>query len=228
MKQKTATRKKSYSTALYGVLAIGVVLALAFVIVGYKMNSLEKQLTKEVEVQTATLKTLAIATGAGDADTETKIIVKDCVAKDRSEFDDLLSKLDSGLTTTELATLDGLFGRCGTMVPLQMVVMSDRFIRETASYESNLLLLSTVTGSNAAKEFQIETWKELANASRAQAELYFALANQQRQIIDYLLEGKSASGTEIKSVLEETRKTKDSILAKKAEIANLTSIVVPK
>jgi hypothetical protein len=123
----------------------------------------------------------------------------------------LLGQLDNGLEVTDLLELNGLFSSCASFFSDRKSLMAARFVRETEVYEAQVALLDTLTAADTTKEAQVEIWKTLVAEEQKQSEYFTELVLAQKQIIDALTEGKSASSDEIVTILANVNETIENV-----------------
>lgn len=209
-----------------GLLLLGSYLT-AKVIVSERLESLEFAIRSQLSAQQATLVAIVEATARGGADAVTESIVRDCTLPERSEFDTLLGRLNSGLSRTELVTLERLFGRCGSFYADRKAVMSARLTREIEVYEAYVTQLSMVHGEDVSATFVVGRWKELAAEEEKQSQLFGELVLAQDKIISTLLSGSSATSPEMAEILEEARQIQETLFVANKQSAALRGELIP-
>jgi hypothetical protein len=162
--------------------------------------------------QTGLLSTIAETTARNGADAITERIIRDCSLTERTTFDDLLGKLNSGLSRQQLIELERLFGRCGNFYAERKAVMVARFEREIEIYELLVTQLSAVSESDVSEQYAVANWRELMELERKQSELFSELVRTQDSIISALLDGKTAQSQEIKTILTDAQQIQGSLL----------------
>ncbi len=191
---------------------LGAFLLLLFAYVGGSLISrdrladLQSELSVQVSEQRALLITIAETTARNGADTATEKIITDCSISERTEFDALLDKLNNNLSKTELATLERLFGRCGSFYAERKSVMVARLEREVEVYENFVNQLEKIDPRDI-EEYKVSEWKLLVEDEKIQSTEFSALVNYQDTIIKSLLEGKSSESGEILSVLKSVKES---------------------
>jgi bisphosphoglycerate-independent phosphoglycerate mutase (AlkP superfamily) len=191
---------------------LGAFLLLLFAYVGGSLISrdrladLQSELSVQVSEQRALLVTIAETTARNGADTATEKIITDCSISERTEFDALLDKLNNNLSKTELATLERLFGRCGSFYAERKSVMVARLEREVEVYEDFVNQLEKIDPRDI-EEYKVSEWKLLVEDEKIQSTEFSALVNYQDTIIKSLLEGKSSESGEILSVLKSVKES---------------------
>lgn len=191
---------------------LGAFLLLLFAYVGGSLISrdrladLQSELSVQVSEQRALLVTIAETTARNGADTATEKIITDCSVSERTEFDALLDKLNNNLSKTELATLERLFGRCGSFYAERKSVMVARLEREVEVYENFVNQLEKIDPRDI-EEYKVSEWKLLVEDEKIQSTEFSALVNYQDTIIKSLLEGKSSESGEILNVLKSVKES---------------------
>jgi hypothetical protein len=174
-----------------------------------RFDDLRSTMTSQIAEQQRLLSTIAEITARNGADTITETIVRDCTVTERSDFDTLLGRLDTGLTFAELNKLERLFGRCGTFYAARKSVMVARMEREVEIYESYVSQLASISSKKDIEGYQIEQWKALVNEEKKQSELFSKLVTLQDKIIRTLLTGKQSSSPEIRTILNEVKEVQE-------------------
>lgn len=185
-------------------------------------NSLQVQLSE----QQSLIATIAEITARNGADEVTESIVRDCVTTDRIRFDELLGRLNAGLYWNELNELESLFGRCADFSAQRKSVMVARFSREVEVYEAYVNQLALIAGESDVEAYRVSSWQQLVEEERKQSELFSKLVVLQEQIIDALLQGKSANSEEIQKILTEVSATQDTLLVANSQAKQLRSELI--
>lgn len=175
-----------------------------------RLADLRSELLLQTSEQQALLFTIAETTSRNGADDITERIVKDCSLEERTLFDSLLGRLNSGLLKTELTTLERLFGRCGSFYAERKSVMVARLEREVEVYESSVKQLEQIGGVDT-NDFQVDLWKQLVLEESKQSAEFSSLVQLQDKIITALLEGKSVNSSEIIGILDEVKIVQQSL-----------------
>jgi hypothetical protein len=219
---------KKYKSTVLIVVFIATTAVVSSIIVSERLEGLESTSRVQIAGQKALLATIAETTARNGADAITESIVIDCALDDRSRFDQLLGSLDQGLLQSELIELEQLFGACGSFFAERKAVMVARLSREIEIFSDQISLLAEITNVNEAAAEQLGSWQVLAENEQTQSVLFSNLVRLQKQIIDTLLEGKSATSPEIVIILNEVRETREALLLTKTQTdtlrANLTSL----
>lgn len=161
----------------------------------------------EIAKQLATIASVSEVMAAGGVDSVTESVIKDCPAPERNRFDELLSRLNGGLSRPELQELSRLYDRCASYFARRKAVMAARLAREVEVYEllTNRYFLLTVSESD--NNFQIAEWMELVKLEKSQSEVFERLVSMQGSIISELLLGRTASSDELTTLLKEVNET---------------------
>jgi hypothetical protein len=191
-----------------------------------RFQEIEQNTRQQISQQMTLLAVIAEATARNGADAVTESIVRDCPVSERSKFDDLLGRLDSGLNFSQLTELDRLFGRCGSFYSERKLVMVARLAREIEVYENYVNQLSVITGDDLSPEFKLEEWKSLAEAENKLSGLFAQLVISQDKIIGTLLEGKSPSSPEIAQILHEVGQVQETLTVTNTQTSNLRSRLI--
>lgn len=210
---------------------LGAFLLLAFAYIGGLLIAAERQedlkSTLEVQVseQESLLSTIAETTARNGADEVTEQIIRDCSVDDRTQFDTLLAKLDSGLSINELVILERLFGRCGSFYSQRKSVMVARLEREEEVYEAYVKQLEHLAGKDE-KLHKVSLWKTLVEQEKNQSKEFELLVALQEKIIKALLQGKSPKSAELVAVLTEVRAAQSSLTQASAAAAETRKLLI--
>lgn len=222
----SATIRRHQNVILFVVFAI-LSYVMIVIIVEEKLEDLHNQVEVQIKDQQSLLATIAETTARNGADTITEAIVRDCSLVERTTFDDLLERLDKGLSTSELTVLERLFGRCGSFYSERKAVMVARLSREIEVYGSYGEQLKAISDKKTVDSYQVETWQHLAKVEKTQSAQFAALVAQQEKIIATLLSGKSATSPEIQSILKEVKETQQTLTSSNAEAATIRTELLP-
>jgi cell division FtsZ-interacting protein ZapD len=138
-----------------------------------------------------------------------------------------LGRLDKGLSGTELAKLENLFGRCGSFYAQRKALMLSRLGREVEVYITLVEQLKTLTSSSAFETYKVDGWKQLVEQEKVQSELFSSLVVQQDAIISTLISKKRSDSEEMKAILQEVRETQESLLTANREAASTRATLIP-
>lgn len=194
--------------------------------VNSRFDELEESTRLLIANQQSLLVAIAETTARNGADSVTEVIIKDCSVVERNEFDDLLGKLDSGLSHDQLTTLERLFGRCGSFYSERKSVMVSRLTREIEVYESYVNLLSAELNEDLSISFNVPQWQALAAEEQKQSEMFTDLVAVQDQIITTLLSGKSPTSPEIVEVLRSAKEIQETLIVVNKQASSLRSELV--
>ncbi|MEY2664976.1 MAG: hypothetical protein RLZZ480_81 [Candidatus Parcubacteria bacterium] len=217
-----------YSKAAYVVLLIIVAYVAALFIARVRLETFREQAQAAVTEQQAVLVEIAEITGRNGGDESADVIVHDCAVDERVAFDDLLGRLNDGLSQSDLTKLDRLFGRCGTFHAERKALMVARLERELEVFTTFVDGLAALTVEDEQKKYMLATWRELVEEEKKQSALYTSLVTEQDKIITTLLSGKRAESAEMKAVLEEARETRESLLMSNQQAAILRGEIMPQ
>ena len=220
------TLQRYHHVILFCLFAI-VAYVLIVLIVNEKLEDLHTKIEGSLKDQQVLLATIAEATARNGADEVTETIVRDCSIDERTAFEELLRKLDTGIATSELTTLERLFARCGSFYSQRKAVMVARLSREIEVYSTYVEQLQAISNERTVAEYQVETWKQLSTAEQTQSDQFAKLVTLQESIISTLLSGKSASSPEIQSILTEVNATQAALAAAHQESATIRTELLP-
>lgn len=161
----------------------------------------------EIAKQLATVASVSEVMASGGVDSVTESVIKDCPASERNRFDELLSRLNGGLSRPELQELSRLYDRCASYFARRKAVMAARLEREVEVYELLTNRYFLLTASQSDESFQIVEWMELVTLEKSQSEVFERLVSMQGSIISELLLGRTADSTELTNLLKEVNET---------------------
>jgi hypothetical protein len=205
--------------------------ALYFVVtllVQMQLKNLQDKITLQISTQQQLLISIADLTAKNGADAVTEAIVRDCSVAERTDFDDLLGRLDKGLSNSDLTKLERLFGRCGSFFAERKALMALRLGREIEVYRGYVNQLEEVSNVNVSEKYQLTAWEQLATDERKQSELFSSLVVTQDKIISTLLSGKSATSEDIKTILEEARENQEMLIFTNKQAAQTRMLLKPQ
>lgn len=194
---------------------IVIVLALAALLYGVFLYIQKTQdmylasLTNVLQEQQATLVTLSELTNRNAVDSYSAGIINDCPAGERVRFDDLLGTLNT-LEKPELVEVNQLFSGCASYDAEQKALMTSRLKREVEIYSQYVSLLENI-GSQNVTEYQVKRWNEIVDFEIQRTELSQKLVTIQREIIQILLDGKTITSPEMRTLLEQAQESKDTL-----------------
>lgn len=218
---------QKYQKVLFFLAFAGLAYGLIVVIVREKLDDLHRQVQIQISEQQTLLTTIAETTARNGADSVTEGIIRDCNVNERTDFDTLLSRLDKGLSNTELTKLERLFGRCGSFYSQRKSIMVARLSREIEVYSSYVDELKTVSTEKTVTSYKVEEWQKLVEQEQKQSELFATLVTQQQKIIETLMSGKSTESEEIKSVLKAVNETQVSLSETNQAAAVIRKTLIP-
>lgn len=218
---------QKYQKVLFFLAFVGLAYGLIVVIVREKLDDLHRQVQIQISEQQTLLTTIAETTARNGADSVTEGIIRDCNVNERTDFDTLLSRLDKGLSNTELTKLERLFGRCGSFYSQRKSIMVARLSREIEVYSSYVDQLKTVSTEKTVTSYKVEEWQKLVEQEQKQSELFATLVTQQQKIIETLMSGKSTESEEIKSVLKAVNETQVSLSETNQAAAVIRKTLIP-
>jgi hypothetical protein len=210
MIEQTFIQKNKTSLIILAALIATVVSSV--VIVNQRLGIYANTIEQHVDTQTELLVSVAQITARNGADEVTAAIVRDCSGSNRVKFDELLGRLDGGLSQMELSEVKRLFGLCADFYANQKLAMAAHLSREIEVLKTLVTQLDVVSLTDQLKNNEISSWESLATYEQTQGEKAADLVQAQKLIIDLLIEGKTASSPEIIAILEGVRETKEAEL----------------
>jgi hypothetical protein len=223
MTTNSVLKRSEYFIIIGGLLLLSILLGMY--IASERVDVFETTARVQVAEQQTVLNTIAETIARNGADSVTESIVRDCPIAERMRFDTLLGQLDSGLSLIELRELDGLFNSCASFSSDRKSLMSARFSREIEAYEAQVALLNILTATDESKEAHVAEWKALVVEEQKQSVLFAQLVTAQRQIIDALIDGKSAGSDDIVAILTAVNETKEALVYSRQQADQIRSTV---
>ena len=208
-------------------LGIGILYVLVNTLVNNRFQEIELQTREQISKQLSLLSVIAETTSRNGADPVTESIVRDCAVDERVKFDDLLGRLDGGLSRSQLVELERLFGRCGSFSSDRKSVMVSRLTREIEIYEDYVNQLTLISGEDHTIQYDVEKWQSLSEKEQKQSELFSNLVRLQDEIITTLLDGKSANSPEITEILQRVREVQEALILANTQAKNIRSELIP-
>lgn len=226
---ETATVKKKWLTGRVFITAVAGILVTYFLlsaVIDTRFHEIEVNTRELIADQAALLAVIAETTARNGADTVTESIVRDCATNERASFDNLLGRLDDGLSGSQLVELERLFGRCGTFSSDRKAVMVARLTREVELYEQYVSQLEIILDRDLESDFPVELWKQLAEAERKQSQLFSELVTLQDQIITTLLAGKGVESAEMEQIFQEVAEVRETLYVANRQAAQVRANLV--
>lgn len=220
-------KHKTLNRVLAGFLCVVVLYTLATVLMQLRLKNLREQIVLQISKQQTLLVGVAETTARNGADVVTESIIKDCSVVERTEFDDLLGRLDKGLSKTELVKLESLFSRCGSFYAERKSLMVSRLAREVEVYITHVEQLETLSNNSVFETYKIDAWKQLVEQERTQSEFFSSLVTRQDTIISTLMSGSRADSVEMKAVLKKAQETQESLIATNRQAAGTRATLIP-
>lgn len=169
-----------------------------------------------VEEQKEQLVLVAEQASSNRSDVELDKLLLACSSGQRDRFYALLSRLDSGLSNSELNELEKLIARCGSYDSLNKVFSAMRLEQAVNAYK--------VVATARAEMFNfpmtdLPVWDELARVEIEESRAYANLVNLQSEIVTALLAGATPGSVQIGDILNQVN-------ASQVELANANQTAV--
>jgi len=204
-----------------------VIMAIVYVLVNFlssqRLQAYEESLTNKLEEQKEYLITMSNIIASNSVDDEVESIISDCDPSYRVSFNNLLDRLNNGLSEEELVELDNLLGRCGDYVSTSASIMSLRLGREIQIYQDYIVSLESLTGRKLEEEYMLDTFLSLASEEAAQALLATELVSLQDDIIKMLISGTQPDSPQMENVLNEVNEVQQNLLLASTKSNNFRS-----
>jgi hypothetical protein len=209
-------------------LALGVIVV--YVTSTYIINKQTRLVKDSVQVlvseQASVVSTIAEITSRGGADSVAEAIIVDCPSEERTQFDNLLGKLNQGIRVSDLRELDRLFNRCGSFFSDRKAVMVSRLDREVSVLNNYVGLLSEISGVDKSEDYKINKWNDLVEKEKSQSRHFNELVTVQGEIIVSLLNGNTTESEEIASLLAEVSSIQSQLSETVVEASELRSELI--
>ncbi len=206
-------------------LVAGSLLGVQF-LVQEKLENLQAIITEQVTNQQERVIFAAKVTAGSEVDKSIEKIVMDWSVNDRSEFDTLLSQLDTSYASIDLLRLDNLFGRCGGFFAKQKAVTTAKLEREVEIFAALIEQLEVVTNTKTVESYRLSEWQALAQEEQKQSDLFSQLVTKQEVIIKALLEGKKPESEELKKIMQETQQVQQTLLVASKQTTEIRSQLI--
>ena len=200
--------------AVCSVLVYGVVTKL----VSYNTESVRVELQLRSEQQLQNIVVLADATKQNVANASAALVVKDCAADKRKQFDLLLDKLSATISPVELETLTNLFYQCGNFYAQQRALMSLQLTREVVVLKDLVSLVNVIATASSTLALDAKKWEDIAVAEAKIAAFFSQLVNLQGLIITSLGSGKTPQSPEVTAALTEVAKVRGQMVVLSKQI----------
>lgn len=201
-------------------------LLLSMLIVSQRTQAYQDVINAQVNTQLELLQALAVGTAQNRIDSATGVQIKDCPLEQRTAFDVLLGRLDSGLERSELEQLDQLFSACANVQAERKAVVVAQLQREVAVLASYVDLMNALTSSDSSQKYDTASWGRLVEYEQDQSEGFEELVIAQKNIIDTLLADKAADSPEMLTILDAVKETQESLLFANNQAATLRAELV--
>jgi hypothetical protein len=160
------------------------------------------------------------------ADSVADSIISNCPSNDLASYNQLLGRLNEGLSTAELARLDRDFGRCGYRNYQRRAILVLQFEAQLQVLQQQLQLLA-LTGTQSDSEERVVSWDELLTAEQSLTLQFRRLTELQDQIIQSLLLGADIGSPEIEEILLEVKQTRDAMAVRHLQLETLREQLLP-
>lgn len=192
--------------SLLGAIVLGLFIA------SQRLEAYVATVSEQQSNQSARLIAMADLLARNAVDEAGQALVQDCPVNERVRFDDLLGRLDQGLTSAELQEVDGLFASCASYQADRKALMVARFTREVEAYAETEALLATLITSDSTTKENLNKWEQLLTLEQKQSASLNALVVAQQEIITTLISGKASDSPEMTAILDGVRETQEALL----------------
>ncbi len=208
--------------ALFGLVLI---YSLSVLIVENKLSVLKVSLDNEIEREIEILSELAVTTGKGGFNLEAETIINDCRSDERGKFETLLSSLDSGLSQTELSSLNDLFSSCGYVFANRRTSMQMQMEREF-NFLNDMVETRKLVGDFDENSINLSKWQELITTEKEINANFQNMVSVQKEIIDLLLSKKASDSDEVQSALVKAQELKGALNTATERASSIRSTLI--
>lgn len=220
----------NHRPTMYQILAVLAGCVAAYMIiqaaVSARQQSVVVVLQDEIQKTEATLQTIAATTARLGADPVADSIISNCPSNDLASYNQLLGRLNEGLSTPELTRLDRDFGRCGYRNFQRRSILVLQFESKMQLMQQHMALLE-LTGTRSDVVERLSAWEELLVAEQSLTLQFRRLTELQDQIIQALLLGSSIGSSEIEEILLEVKQTRDAMAVRHLQLESLREQLLP-
>lgn len=199
--------------------------SLSALIVENKLSVLKVGLDNEIEREIEILSELAVTTGKGGFNLEAETIINDCRSDERGKFETLLSSLDSGLSQTELSSLNDLFSSCGYVFANRRTSMQMQMEREF-NFLNDLVENRKLVGDFDENSINLSKWQELITTEKEINANFQNMVSVQKEIIDLLLSKKASDSDEVQSALVKAQELKGALNTATERASSIRSTLI--
>jgi hypothetical protein len=199
--------------------------SLSALIVENKLSVLKVGLDNEIEREIEILSELAVTTGKGGFNLEAETIINDCRSDERGKFETLLSSLDSGLSQTELSSLNDLFSSCGYVFANRRTSMQMQMEREF-NFLNDLVENRKLVGDFDENSINLSKWQELITTEKEINANFQNMVSVQKEIIDLLLSKKASDSDEVQSALVKAQELKGTLNTATERASSIRSTLI--
>ena len=185
-----------------------------------RLQSVTSLLTVDLQKAEEALRTIAATTARLGVDQTADTIISNCPSSDLASYNQLLGRLNQGLSPIELQQLDRDFGRCGYRNDQRRAILVLQFESQVQMAEQQIALHELAGGSSPFEE-RLSLWQELLQAEQALTMQFRRLTELQDQIIQTLLLGAAAGSPEIEEILLEVKQTRDAMTVRNLQLDTL-------
>ncbi|MCA9363013.1 hypothetical protein KC851_01715 [Candidatus Kaiserbacteria bacterium] len=198
------------------IVLIAVIFLTGYVAVNATVNTrlakLQNEIDKQMTEQRAVIASLIDDTTSNKVVKTGNIIIRDCTLTERVEYESLMSRLNDGLSQSDLTELDNLLGRCGSYQHEQKLLLLAKLEREIDIYENQLDQMVTVVGNQeVVNDYDLALLRDYINSEKDKAGLAGELVKKQDGIIKALRAGNAPNSPEINTILQEVTEIKETL-----------------
>lgn len=188
------TKNKIY---LVGILC-GVLLVFVFseLTTQKRLSNFNQTLDQQIAEHLKELSALAMAIGQATGNDEANSLFPTCPSGENSEYENLLSRLDSGLSQTELSRLEVVFANCAGVVAGRRLSLAYQLDRHTQAL-ADFVMLEVANKAKTIDLEQLAKWQELAATEQKIGRELSEVTVLQKQIILALKSGLAKESEEV-------------------------------
>lgn len=210
---------------------IGIIAGLVIVfiassfVVEKRLQDARTNLDDKISSQEAKAVEMALIFSQGGITSEAANIVPECTNAEATQYDDLLSSLDKGLSRQSLEQLSILFKQCGNTVASRRAIMSLQLSKEVELL-GFLVSERQSLGGYDEPALDIEKWNELVAMESEISHSFSQLVVEQGRIITALMENIPATSVTVENIRSTAQKVRESLNSVTAEAYELRAELV--
>lgn len=160
-----------------------------------KVATLQGALEASLESVDQNIQELSGLIGRGGVNDKVASIIIDCTSGERAQFEDRLTKLESGLNKSQLTELSHLFSRCAATQSTERAIMTLQ-LEEKVYLIERLMVQRKALSSYSERDERLKQIQTLLMLEQSITQMSFELVSLQETIIEALFSGLSVDAVE--------------------------------